>query len=236
MNRRAFLKRTASASLGRLALAEPDRQAPEFRTANTRWQAAYNRALAILAANVQVLPRFNKPVLIEGANYAGIWLECGPHEALVYRKFRPDVARNSHFTFFALQRPHGQFPANNKVSETGFGEIQMVAPIAATAWELAQSTGDDELLQTAYRACAAGDDWLVANRNTQRTGLIEGFCTYNTGHDNSPGGPAFRRNVQTKMRSAMRRFPHCLASARPLGQRLRRADRIGGEGEGNRKN
>lgn len=178
MNRRAFLQGAAA-----YALRE---KAPEFRTANARWQAAYDRALASLAANVQVLPRYSKPVLIEGASYAGIWLECGPHEAQVYRKFRPDVARNSHFTFFALQRPDGQFPANNKVSETGFGQIQMVVPIAATAWELARSTGDDELLHTAYRACSAWDGWLMSNRNTRGTGLIEGFCTYDTGHDNSP--------------------------------------------------
>jgi hypothetical protein len=181
INRRAFLLGAAGSCA--FAAGEP---VPEFRTANTKWQAAYDRALAILAANVQVLPRYNRPVLIEGANYAGIWMECGPHESLVYRKFRPDVARNSHFTFFALQRPDGQFPANNKVAETGFGQIQMVVPIAATAWELAHSTGDSELLDTAYRACAAWDNWLMRNRNTRGTGLIEGFCTYDTGHDNSP--------------------------------------------------
>jgi hypothetical protein len=178
MNRRAFLQAAAAYAFRG--------QAPEFRTANARWQAAYNRAAAILAANVQVLPRYSKPVLIEGANYAGIWMECGPHEALLYRKFRPDVARNSHLTFFALQRPDGQLPANNKVSEASFGQIQMVVPIAATAWELARATGDDELLHTAYRACAAWDSWLMSNRNTRGTGLVEGFCTYDTGHDNSP--------------------------------------------------
>jgi Bacterial alpha-L-rhamnosidase 6 hairpin glycosidase domain len=163
-----------------------DAQTPEFRTENSRWQTTYDRALAVLAANVQVLPRYSKPVLLEGANYAGIWMECGPHEALVYRKFRPDIARNSHLIFFELQRPDGQLPANNKVTETGFGQIQMVVPIAATAWELSRSTGDDELLRAAYRACSAWDDWLMKYRNTRGTGLIEGFCTYDTGHDNSP--------------------------------------------------
>jgi len=125
-------------------------------------------------------------VLIEGADYAGIWQECGPHEALVYRHFQPEVARNSHLTFFALQRPDGQLPANNKLTESGFGQIQMVVPIAATAWELAQATGDDELLHKAYAACSRWDDWLSRYRNTRNTGLVEGFCTYDTGHDNSP--------------------------------------------------
>jgi hypothetical protein len=168
------------------ARAESDADGPRFQTTNARWQAAYDRALEILAANVRVLPHFDKPVLIEGANYAGIWMECGPLEALVYRKYRPEVARNAHFTFFALQRPDGQLPANNKVSETGFGQIQMVVPIAATAWELARATGDDELLHAAYDACSRWDDWLMRYRNTRGTGLIEGFCTYDTGHDHSP--------------------------------------------------
>ncbi len=177
--------------LGMAAAAMPvgaraDTAAPEFRTANAGWQAAYDKALSVLADNVQMMPRYSRPVLIEGAVYQGIWMECGPHEATVYRKFRPDVARNSHMSFFELQRVDGQLPCNNKVTETGFGQIQMVVPIAATAWELARATGDDELLQVAYRACGMWDDWLMRYRNTHGTGLVEGFCTYDTGHDNSP--------------------------------------------------
>jgi hypothetical protein len=169
-----------------------DMAVPEFKTANKRWQAAYDGALAVLAANVQVMPRYNQPVLIEGSVYQGIWMECGPHEALVYRRFRPDVARNAHLTFFELQTADGEFPSTNKITEispattTGFGQIQMCVPLAATAWELAQATGDDELLHTAYRACSRWDDWLGRHRNTRGTGLIEGFCTYDTGMDNSP--------------------------------------------------
>jgi hypothetical protein len=159
---------------------------PVYTTSNAAWQAAYDKAMAILAANVQVMPRYDQPVLIEGATYKGIWMECGPHEALVYRKVRPDVARAAHMAFFALQRPDGQLPANNKQTEAGYGQIQMVVPIAATAWELVRATGDQELLDVAYAACSRWDDWLVRYRNTRGTGLTEGFCTYDTGHDNSP--------------------------------------------------
>ncbi|MEH3158707.1 MAG: trehalase family glycosidase [Sphingomonas taxi] len=189
IDRRLFLAASSAlAASARAGEAPPatSRDAPRFTTSNRRWQAAYDKALAVLAGNVRVMPYVRRPVLIEGSVYRGIWQECGPHEALVYRKFRPDVARDSHLTFFELQRADGQLPANNKESETGFGQIQMVVPIAATAWELARATGDDALLRTAYRACAAWDDWLVRYRNTRGTGLIEGFCTYDTGHDNSP--------------------------------------------------
>jgi hypothetical protein len=195
MNRRNFLRQSlasaivsvaAKAGASPRAYATAPSSAPVFSTRNANWQSAYDKSLEILRNNVQVLPRFDKPVLIEGSEYAGIWQECGPYEALVYRKFRDDVARNSHMIFFALQRPDGQLPANNIRSGVGFGQIQMVVPIAATAWDLAQATGDQELLEAAYGACSRWDAWLMRYRNTRGTGLIEGFCTYDTGMDNSP--------------------------------------------------
>ena len=62
----------------------------------------------------------------------------------------------------------------------------MVVPIAATAWELSQATGDSELLEKAYSGCSRWDAWLRRYRDTRHTGLCEGFCTWDTGHDNSP--------------------------------------------------
>ena len=189
ISRREFLEGAAGALIVSRCLhslgAEPDRM-PRFSTSDSAWQSTYSRAVAVLEKNVQRLPRFDAPVLIEGAGYEGVWLECGPHEGLVYGKFNPEAARNNHLTFFSLQREDGQFPANNKRTEAGFGQIQMVVPIAATAWELANATGDDELLRKAYASCSRWDDWLMRYRNTRGTGLIEGFCTYDTGHDNSP--------------------------------------------------
>jgi hypothetical protein len=152
--------------------------------------------LATLAGNIRIVPGYNKPVLIEGSTYQGIWQECGPHEALVYaqlaRYIPPafasplDVVRNSHMAFFHVQREDGQFPSAIKNSGMGWGQIQMVVPIAATAWEVAQMRRDEELLVAAYRACSRWDAWLRRYRNTRGTGLVEGFCTYDTGHDNSP--------------------------------------------------
>ena len=198
VNRRLFLQGAAAAALAaRTALAQVPvagadakpagaADTPQFHTADARWQAGYDHALRVLAGNVQQLPNYAKPVLVEGAVYAGIWQECGPLESLVYRRFRPDVARASHTVFFDKQRNDGQLPANHKRSETGFGQIQMVVPIAATAWDLAQATADDELLRQAYTACSGWDGWLSQYRNTRATGLVEGFCTYDTGMDNSP--------------------------------------------------
>ena len=97
-HRRAFLQQAAGAGIGMgwvSAFGDPDPHAPEFRTANRRWQAAYDRALAVLAANVRVLPRYSQPVLIEGSNYAGIWLECGPQAGWPGRTFHSSESTSS---------------------------------------------------------------------------------------------------------------------------------------------
>jgi len=173
-------------------------RAPRFPDKDPCWQRTWDAALTVLAGNVKVVPRYDYPVLVEGSVYPGIWQECAPQEGLVYGQFdryvapgdgvvRPlVVARNNHMAFFALQRPDGQLPAANKITDTGYGQIQMVVPIAATAWELAKQTKDHELLETAYSSCSRWDAWLRQYRDTRKTGLVEGFCTYDTGHDNSP--------------------------------------------------
>lgn len=170
----------------------------KFPDNDPKWQAAWTQALQVLSGNVKLVPRYDKPVLVEGAVYPGAWMECAPLEGLVYAqlaKYVPHVdgvagpleaARANHMAFFALQREDGQIPSAVKMAEVGFGQIQMVVPIAATAWELSQLTHDEELLTTAYASCSKWDAWLRRYRDTRGTGLTEGFCTYDTGHDNSP--------------------------------------------------
>jgi hypothetical protein len=162
------------------------------------WKSTWDAALAVLAGNLRTVPGYPLPLLFEGSTYQGIWLECGPHEGLVYAnlaKYVPagqakvtpaEAASNNHMAFFTLQRPDGQLPASIKSTENGYGQIQMVVPIAATAWELFQLTNDEAFLATAYSACSRWDAWLRQYRDTRKTGLVEGFCTYDTGHDNSP--------------------------------------------------
>jgi hypothetical protein len=151
------------------------------------------------------MPRYDHPVLVEGSTYAGIWLECAPQEGQVYGTLQKyvatptgqptplETARANHMAFFAQQKPDGQLPASIKLADkvgtdAGYGQIQMVVPIAATAWDIFQLTDskDQELLETAYKSCSRWDAWLRQYRDTRKTGLCEGFCTYDTGHDNSP--------------------------------------------------
>lgn len=204
-SRREFVLGAAGVSaamlLGKAGVAE-SAKVPRFASADTRWRTTWDAALTVLAGNVRKVPGFDQAVLFEGSTYQGTWQECGPLESLVYAGLGEfvgraegaatplptpiQVARNTHMAFFKLQRADGQLPAAIKMSDTGFGQIQMVVPIAATAWELARTLRDEEFLQAAYTACGRWDAWLRQYRDTRKTGLVEGFCTYDTGHDNSP--------------------------------------------------
>jgi hypothetical protein len=198
MDRRRFLE-TGTLAAGALALragwawsapasqgAAPPAPLIDFSTTDTRLLGTYQAALACLRANLQTMPQFRSPVLSEGSAFPGVWLECAPHEGAVYSVIRPDIARNNHLAFFALQKEDGQLPCNVKIHEVGYGQIQMAVPIAATAWELVERFGDNELLEKAYASCSRWDGWLGKYRDTLRTGLCEGFCTYDTGQYNSP--------------------------------------------------
>ncbi len=190
IDRRAFLKQSALLAAAVPLLSRRARPVSEprirFETSDTLHQKTYTSALDVLERNTILVSGYPEPVLIEGSNYSGIWLECGPHEGLVYADIRPDIARNNHLAFFALQKQDGQIPCWSRTTAAGFGQIQMVVPIAATAWELARRTGDQELLEKAYAGASRWDAWLRRYRNTRGSGLCEGFCTWDTGHDNSP--------------------------------------------------
>lgn len=190
MKRRDFT--LGAISLGANAMLPND----AFAATSAKWRSTWDAALAALAANARLAPQYDQPVLFEGAVYRGTWQECGPHESLLYAQlaeYAPDgalspihVAKNTHRAFFAHQRADGQLPANLKLSGMDWAMVQMVVPIAATAWELAQLTGDEALLAEAYAACGRWDAWLRRYRDTRGTGLVEAFCTWDTGQDHSP--------------------------------------------------
>ncbi|MBI1336470.1 MAG: alpha-L-rhamnosidase [Phycisphaera sp.] len=148
----------------------------------------YREALEGLANNTKPVFGFDKPVLHEGGGYAGVWLECAPLEGLVYGQYagKHDVAKANHEVFFHHQREDGYIRYAVWALRFGQAQIQMVVPIAATALETADLTGDEAFLAKAYDACSRWDDWLVRHRNTRGTGLCEAFCEYDTGHDRSP--------------------------------------------------
>lgn len=156
-----------------------------FKTNHAALQRLFDSAAAGLAANCIPIGRNSKRVLTEGGEYPGIWLECGPHESLLYADFDRDIAVNGHEIFFDHQNERGQLPPYI-LDQPGWGQIQMVVPIARTAMELFAITRDHAFLCRAYDACAQWDLFLSRYRNTRRSGLCEMFCLWDTGHDKSP--------------------------------------------------
>jgi hypothetical protein len=147
----------------------------------------FKAAIEQLKNNMVFLEGYPHKILIEGGEfYPGIWLECGPHEGLVYYSLDPNIAVNNHRIFFEHQRPDGCFPCYMLNDRVAFTQIQMVVPIARTACEVACFLEDDLFLNQAYETCSRWDRWLQQHRNTRGTGLCESFCEYDTGHDNSP--------------------------------------------------
>lgn len=178
-----------------------------FNTSDIALSAAFQSALSGLRENLQTAPVFPRPVLLEGAAYRGIWLECGPLEGMLYGRVDPQAAQDCHRIFFHLQRADGQLPCLIRpATGVGWAQIQMVVPIATTALETYQTTGDEAFLEEAYPACARWDGWLARYRDTRGAGLCELFCEYDSGHDNSP------------------RFAHGLPKECPDGDARRCAD------------
>jgi hypothetical protein len=185
--RRQFLVQGAAvASALSQVQATPPSSLPSFQNDNSSLQKVYDAAVAQVRSNIRTVNNYASPVLIEGGVYGGIWLECGPLEGAVFSFIDPAVALANHDIFFHFQRDDGYLPCWVRPQGPGSAQIQMVVPIAETAFDLWEQTRDLQFLQRAYNACAKWDDWLAKYRDTRKTGLCEAFCEYDTGHDNSP--------------------------------------------------
>ena len=153
-----------------------------------KYRPLYTRAQEELLKNVGMVQGCtDTPVLMECATwYRGIWLEDGPHESLTLAKDFPEIAKMSHRIFYIHQKENGQFPAAIKETLVGYRQIQQVVPIASTAWELAQITGDEAFLAESFDACAKWETFLTRTRDPRHLDLLEVWCEFDTGHDGSP--------------------------------------------------
>jgi hypothetical protein len=152
-------------------------------------QSLFDRALDGLSRNLHRLSHYPSPVLIEGAEYQGVWLECAPHEGLVYSVVDSQIGFANNDIFLQHQNSEGYLPCFLRKGETGSAHVQTVVPFAATAlewWSLYGQPAAGDFLRRAYEGASRYDQWLRTYRNTRNTGLCEVFCEYDTGHDRSP--------------------------------------------------
>lgn len=159
----------------------------EFTAVGGPLEERWHQAVRELAACVGPLAG-SPPVLAEGGPYPGAWLEStGTISAEVLARFAPDVATDT-FTLYAThQRADGLMPYKVTADGPAFSQIQLVSPLARSVWHhYRRGHVDRPWLRMMYDAMAAYDAWLAEHRDTRRTGGVEAFCTFDTGHDLSP--------------------------------------------------
>ena len=166
--------------------------------------------------HVKCFPGEDHPVFLISNAYPGVWLEHA-FDAVAYARLTDEGKRvlwgQTHL-FLDRQKDDGQLPCYVLDAENphargygrlvGYGQIQECVSFASLCLEAADMLGDEALLLEAYEKCAKWEGWLVRNRMTTGKGLIETFCAFDTGHDNSsrltgipggcPGGDAKNMN------------------------------------------
>ncbi|WP_241243075.1 MGH1-like glycoside hydrolase domain-containing protein [Paenibacillus whitsoniae] len=168
-------------------LAEWERSGVRFAASSGRLEQVHDAARRRLLDCI--VPTLDLgPILQEGGVYRGCWLEStGTINSELLARFVPSVAANTYLGFAKLQREDGLLPY--KITEHGpvFRQIQLVTPLARSAWGYYLLHGKPQaFLRSMYDALAGFDRWLAEWRDTRGTGCVEAFCTFDTGHDGSP--------------------------------------------------
>ena len=138
-----------------------------------------------------------RPVMLISETYPGIWMEHF-FDSVCFAEIDPAYAYLAQSTvefFIDYQKEDGQlpcyitdpakpFPIKND-SAAGYAHIQECVSIGMLILRIYGMTKDRDFLVRAYEALKKWDNWLKCNRMTSNRGLIEAFCGYDTGHDNS---------------------------------------------------
>lgn len=174
-----------------------------------QYETVLNR---IKNVHIKCFPGHPEPVFLISDAYPGVWLEHA-YDAIAWANYCPEmayVARAQVNLFLDNQKEDGQFPCyvldesnpntKNYGRLIGYGQLQECVSFTRLCYEAALLNHDDELMERAYRKCVAWDEWLCRNRMTTQSRLVELFCLFDTGHDNSdrlagikggcPGGDA----------------------------------------------
>lgn len=160
---------------------------------SAKFKAKFEEARGRILNNFKALGPSRKRVLLCGGGYPGIWLEHN-QDNLFTTEFAPEEAWNSMEIFMDCQREDGLFPfavwligTSDPYGVPQYWHVQNVLPFARCAMEVADKVGKPESCYARiYDSARRFDKWLETYRDTRKTGLVEMFCTWDTGHDNSP--------------------------------------------------
>ncbi len=171
---------------GRRALDEFTASGVKFAASHDKIENVYYRAVRDLM-NCVVPSAKGTPMLIEGANFIGCWLEStGTINTELFSRFCPGIARETFSLFADHIREDGLIPYKHTADGPAYRQVQMVTPLARSVWNHYCISGDTAFLRKMYGAIARNDAWLAEHRDTRGTGCVEAFCTFDTGHDASP--------------------------------------------------
>ena len=149
----------------------------------------------LLTENLHRVDFHDTPILLVGATYAGTWLEHN-QDALLLAEMAPEVAWATVEVFLLRQREDGLIPfciprggVRHEYfrAEAVYWQVQSVFPFVRCAVAVAEKAGRPASdLRRIYEAGCRYDAWFRRFRDRAGTGLVEMFCEFDTGHDNSP--------------------------------------------------
>ncbi len=179
-----------------------------FKTADDALQRLFDAAEAKEASNiVQFTPTMK--ALVEGGGYPNVWIETQPMGGEMYAKRNLEVAWNNQILFLLGQRADGRLPAMVVSGETirkrgwdkrppeGYAwlpEHDVAADFEMfqgycfpdPAWKMYFWAGKDrDYLRRLYSALEKHDAYLWRTRDSNGDGLLETWCTWDTGEDHS---------------------------------------------------
>lgn len=137
-----------------------------------------------------------RPVFLISNTYPGAWLEHA-YDSVFFAKLEPEymeIAKNTLMMFMEHQRENGQLPCyvidRNKTrskwfQDFGYSQTQECVSFVRLCYEYYEMSGDAEFLKYAYDRCVKWVLWHEKYRMTSGKGLVEMFCGFDTGHDNS---------------------------------------------------
>ena len=158
--------------------------------------ARYNEAMdRIKTKNIGCFKDYDKPLFLISDEYPGVWLEHA-YDSVFFAKLEPqyaDIAKNVLKLFLDRQKPDGQLPCfiidrnkNTSMPQYGYSQIQECVSFLRLCFEYFEISDDLDFLKYAYDKGKNWVAWCEEKRMPRKTGLIEMFCGYDDGHDNSP--------------------------------------------------
>ena len=155
----------------------------------------YEAMERIKTKNIGCFKGYDKPLFLISDKYPGVWLEHA-YDSVFFAKLEPDytnIAKNVLELFLHKQKADGQFPCfiidrnkNTSMPEYGYSQIQECVSFIRLCLEYFEISDDFEFLKLAYQKGTKWIEWCESKRMPRKTGLIEMFCGFDDGHDNSP--------------------------------------------------